>query len=355
MHRYRKALTVAGLTILVVTPFALLPLAATGDRPQPAAEPRLSSGVRWSATAPGKVEPRTGEYRIGGDVLGRIAEVPVRAGDRVDAGDILVRLDDDEASARVAAALADVALRKFVRDDQGAATRTKRRYDGDDDVFAAEQKLQAARATLDRATATDRGASPGDAARKARSDVQAAESEVARLRAVAANIYKEQGNPQANQNESALHAARSQLAVAQALFDKTRIRAPVAGTVIQLSAKVGELASPSNPEPIAVVGDLTALRVRAELDDRDIGRVQVGQRAVVRADAFRDVDFPGRVASIAPGLAYGKLSPRGPRRPAEIEVLEVLVSLDDGSRLRSGMRVDVYFVADDAPAQPPKP
>jgi HlyD family secretion protein len=305
--------------------------------------------VRWTATAPGKIEPRTGEFRISADVIGRITDIPVRVGDKVAAGDLVVRLDDDEAAARVAAAMADVAIKKFQRDDQGASARSKRRYDADDEVFAAEQKLHAARAELDRVA--QRRADAGEELAKARTALQAADADLARLRAAAAEIYKEQGNPQPNQSEAALSAARSQVALAQALLEKTRIRSPIAGTIIQLSAKAGELASPSNVDPLVVVGDLTSLCVRAEVDGRDITRIKVGQRAIVRADAFRDVDFNGSVTSIAPSLAFGKLSPRGPRRPAEIEVLEVLVNLEDGSRLRAGMRVDVYFVGDDA-AQP---
>ena len=94
-----------------------------------------------------------------------------------------------------------------------------------------------------------------------------------------------------------------------------------------------------------MIGDLSALRVRAELDERDVGKVKVGQKAVVRADAFRDKEFAGTVTSVASSLTAGKISQRGPRRPGEIEILEVLVAFDTAPPLPPGMRVDVYFAA----------
>jgi len=90
---------------------------------------------------------------------------------------------------------------------------------------------------------------------------------------------------------------------AQAALDNLSLRAPIAGTVLQLAARSGELASPSAPLPLVLLGDLSVLRVRVELDERDVGEIRLGQPVVVRSAAFPGRDFAGKVLSVAPSLA----------------------------------------------------
>lgn len=346
MHSVRKILTLLVLAAMVAAPFVLLPIASTRTF-APAAAQQATSSMKWSAAAPGKVEPKGGEYRVAAGTLGRIVEVRVKAGEVVQAGEIIVRLDDAELTARLAAAQADAALKKITRDDQSPSGRLKRRYDAEDAVTSAEQKQVVARATLDRALASAHGNSTQEAdVTKARGQLQSAEAALAKARGTLADINAEAGEPKTNQYETAWIAANSQVSVLQALLDQTRVRAPVAGTALQVGAKIGGMASPSNPEVLAVIGDLSSLRVRAEVDERDVGHVNVGQKVVVRADAFRSQDFAGAVTSIARGLTASKLSPRGPRRQTESEALEVFVAFNGAVPLPSGMRVDVYFADD---------
>ena len=75
-------------------------------------------------------------------------------------------------------------------------------------------------------------------------------------------------------------------------------------------------------------------------------KVRVGQQVVVRVDAYPDRDFPGTVTSTAASLGSPRIVARGPRRPNDVEVLEVLVALDGQPPLLTGMRVDVFFKAD---------
>ena len=89
---------------------------AQGRRHQPSRR-RHASKSGWAASAPGRVEPSGGEVRIGAQAPGRIAEVLVALNDKVAAGDLLVRLDDDELIGRVNSALAEAAIRKRERDN----------------------------------------------------------------------------------------------------------------------------------------------------------------------------------------------------------------------------------------------
>jgi len=88
------------------------------------------------------------------------------------------------------------------------------------------------------------------------------------------------------------------------------------------------------------------LRVRAEVEERDVVKIHVGQRVVVRADAYPDREFEGVVTQMAPALGPPRILSRGPRRPNDVEVLEVLAALDGEPVLLTGMRVDVFFRLD---------
>ena len=121
LTRYAKT---SLLTAALLMTAAVLPGSAqrsAGDEPAPAASsgaaPQASSAA-WAAVAPGRVEPRSREIKIAAPLPARIAEVLVKANDEVFAGELLVRLDDEEALARLAAADAQVAVRSPEPDEQ---------------------------------------------------------------------------------------------------------------------------------------------------------------------------------------------------------------------------------------------
>mgnify|MGYP000665440302 CR=1 FL=1 len=149
------------------------------------------------------------------------------------------------------------------------------------------------------------------------------------------------GVPAPRRVESARTAARAEVGLAATQLDKTRIRAPRAGTVLELNAKEGEIVSPS-PQPLAVVGDMSVVQVKAEVDDGDVAKIKVGQKAFVRSINYPGKDFEGTVTALAPAMAIPRIGPRGPKRPSDIEVLEMTIKLDGDVPLLPGMRVDAF-------------
>jgi HlyD family secretion protein len=121
------------------------------------------------------------------------------------------------------------------------------------------------------------------------------------------------------------------------------IRAPIDGSVLQINGKIGELASPSAAQPLIVLGDVSKLRVRAEVDERDFGDIKVGQAALVRTSAFKDREIAGKVSSIAPIVDAGRINLRGQRNMTDVNVVEVVIDLIEPGPLTTGMKVDVYF------------
>ena len=350
MTIFKPVTFLGALAVLAALPFILLPQVSRNDA-QTVNGSRVSpSASRWAAVAPGRVEPQGGEVRIGSELAGRIVEVAVQLNDRVEAGDLLAKLDDGEAAARLAAAAAEVGNRKLVRESRSSGSRADRRQRADDAVWESEQRIYAARGVFDRAMAEERaGKAEKDAVSKARSVLGEAERQFVKDRTAAAEFAADKDMPQPNSSEGALAAARAQMAAAQAGFERTRIRAPSSGTVLQMAAKAGELAAPSAEQSLFVIGDVSSLRVRVEIEERDIDKVRPGQKIVVRADTFKDKEFKGSVTSVAGTLTSARLAPRGMRRLTEQDVLEVFATLDDRPPLISGMRVDVFFEPD-APA-----
>jgi HlyD family secretion protein len=299
---------------------------------------------RWQAVAPGRVEAWSGEIKLAAPVPGLIGEVLVKANDKVIAGEPLVRLYDNEVQSRVAAAEAQIAQRKRVRNDQSPSSRAADRRKAEDAVADAEKAIVDARATLDKVAADRRAGKGSDAdLEAARVALTRAKDRLGQRKAELRRVEADSNTPLPSQAEGQLTAARAELWGAEAAVEKLTIRAPIDASVLQVNAKAGELAGPSATQPLVLLGDLSALRVRAELDERDLGEIKVGQPVLVRAAAFRGREFNGKVSFIAPLVEAGRISARGQRNVSDVDVVEVLIDLTEPGPLAVGMKVDVYF------------
>ena len=164
-----------------------------------------------------------------------------------------------------------------------------------------------------------------------------------------ANLRKLEGQantPLPTQLEGELNVARAELSAAQAALEKTRICAPIAGTVLKVNVRAGEVASPVATQPLMLLGDISALRVRAQIDEQDLGQIKPGQPVLVRTADFPGKEFPGTVSSIAPMVELGDINLGGERNPILAHVAQVLVGLTAWGQLAVGMKVDVFFEGD---------
>jgi HlyD family secretion protein len=325
------ALLVAGVGLLAPTLFAQ----ERGGTDDP---------KRWQAVAPGRVEPWSGEIRITAAAIGAIGELLVKPNDKVFAGELLIRLRDEEVVTRVATAEAQVAMRKRARNDQTASNRVADRRRGEDLVADAERAVVDTRAAIDTASIAKR------AGRGSEGDVQAARAAHTRAheklkqeRADLKRLLNDSSVPLPVLVDGQLNIARTEFATAEAALEKLMIRAPINGSVLQINGRIGELASPSSAQPLIVLGDVSGLRVRAEVDERDFGDIKIGQAVLVRTSAFRGREIAGKVSSIAPIVDAGRINLRGQRNMTDVNVVEVVIDLTEPGPLAVGMKVDVYF------------
>jgi HlyD family secretion protein len=301
------------------------------------------TGQVWAAVAPGVVEPRSGQIKIAAPVVGRVSEVLVKINDKVATDEPLLRLDDEDAQGRVASAQAQVAMRKKARNEKSAGKAANRR-DAEDAVADAEATVVDARNTFDKAVHAKRSGSGSDAAVTAvHTAWMRAQDNLERERSQLRKIEGQSGTPLPTQLEGQLNVARTELRVAFAELERLTIRAPIAGTVLKVDVKVGEVAAPSLSQPLLLLGDLSQLRVRAELDEHNTGKIKVGEAVIVRAEAFPGQTFAGKVAAIAPLVQSARLVSPGSRNLTDFSINEVMVDLNETGPLIAGMNVDVYF------------
>jgi HlyD family secretion protein len=315
--------------------------------PAQAAAGDQAEDKRWLAVAPGRVEPLSGAIKIATPVMGVIGDVLVKANDLVFAGEPLIRLADREARAQLASAEAQVAMRRRVRNKESAASGAAPRRRAEDALADTETALFEARSSVDKAAAERRAGRGSDAdVEAARSGLTRAQDRLAQqtdeLRKITADA------PLPTLAEGQLNVARSELQGSRAALEKLTIRAPVDSTILQINARPGELASPSAMQPLVLLGDVSALRVRAEVDERDIAKIKLGQSVVVRPVAFRGSEIAGKVSFIAPLVETSRNSTLSQRNMTDVDVVEVRIDLSEPGPLTVGMKVDVYFQQDTA-------
>jgi len=150
---------------------------------------------------------------------------------------------------------------------------------------------------------------------------QAQAALVAAQAGTAQNAIKEQQVQEARQ---AVAQSQAALAVTQADSDKSFIRSPISGTVIQLAQQEGEtIAAGLSAPTLIIVADLNRLQVDAFVDETDIGQVRLGQPATITVDAYPKHPFQGRVVKIASGSTMQQ----------NVVTYDVTIALDNPGRL----------------------
>jgi ABC exporter DevB family membrane fusion protein len=296
----------------------------------------------------GRVEPRSEEIYVAAAMTGRIATVPVAEGQAVDAGAIVATLESGDLAARVLEAEAGVRVARAALDRTVNGATLAERDEAAAEVAEAEAALvQAARELERQEGLTTQKAGSRQERDRALSEYEIAIARLNRVRYRRETIDTPVRNDARAKAEADVALAEARLAVARALHEKSLVRSPIAGVVLRVLRRPGELVTDLADTPIAVVGDLSRLRVRAEIDEADIAGLRAGQSAYVTAEAFGDQRFPGTVSHV--GWLAGRKAVRSekPGERLDRRVLETLIDLQPTDVLPVGLRVDAFIVARD--------
>jgi HlyD family secretion protein len=281
----------------------------------------------WVMTAVGRIDTEGEARHLVAAADGVIARVSVNRGDRITAGQKLVEIDcaPRAAQAHALAAEADRAQKAVHTVSSGtAADRTIVQADIDaaTAVLANEtQQLQRAEEVYRRGFLSRSGFD---------AKVQTKASAAAALQAAQARMDDlESGRRPAQSAEAsaAAFAAQQQAVAAWSLAEQCTVKSPISGQVLQILRREGEFSGASQGAPLIVVGDLSRLVVRAEINERDAALVKAGQSAEVWIDGGNQ-RWTGRVTHLAAIMGRRSARSLDPTDRFDRDVREVFVRLD---------------------------
>lgn len=303
-----------------------------------------SPPVGTLASGYGIVEPNDRETKVASPVPGRIARVDITEGQKVAAGDALVELDSAVEHAALIAATADAAAAEA---QLSRAVRGSRREDiqaSIADVATARARAELSKGVAERTARVQAGggatADEADRTRRqAEADEAAAKAAEARSQVVIAGSRRE--DIQLAQAQAA--AANARVEQAKATLDRMTVRAPIAGEILQSKYRAGEYEQPGG-DALVVMGDTSKLTARMDVDERDVGKVALGAAVVVRADAFPNKDFTGKVRELGRHMGRKNVRTDDPAQRNDTKILEAVVELAAPEGLVVGQRVTCYVI-----------
>ncbi|MBL8178819.1 MAG: efflux RND transporter periplasmic adaptor subunit, partial [Bryobacterales bacterium] len=142
-------------------------------------------------------------------------------------------------------------------------------------------------------------------------------------------------------------AARQRVDLVNRRIYKCGVGAPADGTILRVMLKPGESFSTINPRPIVTMADLSSRRVRAEIDEQDVAKIELGKQAEICAEGYRGCRWSGAVEMIYNSMGRKRVRSGDPSEKADRDVLEVLVSVREGKGDLPpvGLRVTTRFKA----------
>ncbi len=249
--------------------------------------------TRERVSAEGHLVPYPGaEVAVGSDMAGILARLPVRENQAVKKGDLIAELRAEDLRASLEEATAQVAeVEASIRLYEHEAAWT------DELLVAGVASRQAHERSL-----RDR-----DAAR-------------ARRATAVATVHR-----------------------IESLLAKTRIVAPLSGTITARRAEEGEAVE--RGQVLVTIANLDRVRVEAEVDEFDAAHLVLGAKAVVRAEGYDGLSWPGAVEEIPSTVVNRRLMPQDPGRPTDTRILLVKVALPGKTPLKLRQRVQVEIDA----------
>ena len=337
--------------------------------------PKIESAKPNLIVAPGIVEAVSEEIEVGTEIAGKLRSVPVEEGDKVVKGQTIAILENSDYEVQIRTARANIETLRSgrgtarVRVEQAVADR-KRIENGArseerrearagfeqtlPNVENARRELErrrklhqtgdVSREELERAATAFENAQKQSQTVKEKYNVVNAAARVDDLARADASIRLSEA--QIREFDAQISEAETRVRAAEANLEKTIVRAPISGVVLRKRLKDGESVSPENPTGIVTIADVSALRVRVDLDETDVAKIRENQTAFVTADAFGERRFAARVVKISRILGRKNFRTERPTEKVDTKILEVLLELAPEQKLPLGLRVDAFIAAE---------
>lgn len=311
-----------------------------GQNPE-RAESKEISGTPAVLAAQGRVEGREETVSLGSSAEGVVKEVLVQDGQEVTKGSVLAIIDCDDIGAEIELAKAQAESARQARIRLLRGHRDEERKAAAQETAAAKAILTEAQEHLEHSdTLYQQDAISRDVFEEAKRDLEVANANYEKALAEQELVNAQPLPEEIARADSEVVAAERNIAVATDKLEKCTVRAPISGTVLKVMTRAGESYSSLLPHPLLTLADESVRRVRAEVDERDIGKVRLGQTSIVTADGFPGQSFNGRVVQIYAAMKPKSVLSDDPSQKVDRDVLDVIVELEPSAQqLPLGLRV----------------
>lgn len=288
-------------------------------------------------TASGYIVPCQ-KIEVSSMIIGRVKEILVKRGDRVKAGDVLIRIEDEEYKSRVESGDAMVATLKARLEELKAGSRPQEIEAANAAVSAAEATLKNAELEVRRLEQLDREGAVArqevDRARTAR-DVALAQLDGQKKNAELVRIGPRE--EQIKAVEAQLRQSEADLGYARTMLDYTLIKAPIDGVILEKVAEQGEMVTNMNfggtrgaKSSVVSMADLGCLNVEVDVNEGDLSKVRLDQPCEIRLDSQPDRVYEGKVDEI---------SPQADRQKGTVQIKVRITNPEDSIKIEVNARV----------------
>jgi len=143
--------------------------------------------------------------------------------------------------------------------------------------------------------------------------------------------------------EAQLQTAIVNIKKAEVDLDLAQVRAPIDGQVLKVNSKIGEVVSQTNG--VIDLGNTNQMYVVAEIYETDIGKIKVGQKAVIQSEAFEG-EITGKVDRIGLRIAKNDVLGTDPAAKTDVRIIEVKIKLDDSKKVSGLTNLQVRVKVD---------
>jgi HlyD family secretion protein len=290
-------------------------------------------------------------------VIGKVNWIGVDKGDHVTAGQVLVRLEDDEYQAQLLQAKGQLANLQAKLDEANHGSRPEEIAQALANLNTAQADLENARVSLERERKlVKEKLTPQQSVDDAEARYDGAVHRADSLRKAYELVRIGPRQEEIESLRGAVDQARGALNYAETNLANTIIRAPITGTILERAVEKGEFVTTSFVGDrgakgyVVSIADLNDLEVELDISQNDFAKLHAAQRGTVTTDAFPDRKYEGFIKEI---------SPEANRQKATVQIKVKVVKPD--SYLRPEMNASVAFLSDAMPERqvgggaPPKP
>jgi HlyD family secretion protein len=310
-----------------------------------------AAGERVILTATGYIVAAH-KIEVASKVVGRVAWIGVEKGDRVKAGQVLVRLENDEYRAQLLQDQGQLANLQAKLEELQNGSRPEEIARARADTEQAKADLENARVSLDR---TKQLVREGVLAKQSLDDAQAKyDGDVAKVASLQHTLDLAVLGPRKEeiaQVKGQIEQARGGLEYAQTQLDNTIIKAPVAGTILDRNVEKGEFVTngfvgdKGAKGYLVTMADLNDLQVELDISQNDFPKLGPRQKGIITTDAYPDRKYQGAIEQV---------SPEADRAKATVQVKVRVLNPDDYLRPDMNATVSFYNGAQAGPASEAK-